>query len=162
MVAMAEGGIVAVCGTEADAKRLRLAEDLGVAATFNITEIDAVEAVNQMTEGYGADVVLECAGAQSAAAMGLKMVCKRGKYTQMGLFGKPIEIDFETVAFKEINVEGFVSQHNPSWKRALRLMGNGIIDMERLVTHEFSITEWKQAFSTMESKQGVKVLILPE
>jgi L-iditol 2-dehydrogenase len=161
MVAMAEGGVVIVCGTSTDAERLSLARKLGVARTIDVEREDAVEILRSLTEGYGADVVLECAGTQSAAAMGLELVCKRGKYTQMGLFGKPIQVDLERIAFKEINVSGFVSQHFPSWKRALRLMESGKVDTGLLVTHEFGISEWDRAFETMESKRGVKVLIDP-
>jgi len=161
-VAMAEGGVVAVCGTSADASRLKLAAQLDVHYTLNIDECDAVQWVRDMTEGYGADVVMECAGAPSAASMALEMVRKRGKYTQMGLFGRPIEIDFEKIAFKEIKVNGFVSHRRPSWKRALNLMERGVIQNERLITHEFPLHEWKKAFELMEKKECVKIVLMPE
>jgi L-iditol 2-dehydrogenase len=161
-VAMAEGGIVCVCGTERDNKRLELAAQLGAYRTLNIQECDAVDEVRRMTDGYGADVVLECAGAESSARMGIEMVRKRGKYTQMGLFGRPIEIDFEKVAFKEIEVGGFVSHRPPCWQRALKLMELGVIQAEGFITHEFTLTQWKKGFDIMESKNGVKILLLPE
>jgi L-iditol 2-dehydrogenase len=160
-VAQAEGGVVVVCGAACDAERLRLARKLGASRTINVEREDAVETVLSLTGGYGADVVLECAGTQAAAALGLELVCKRGKYTQMGLFGKPVQVDLEKVAFKEIRMSGFVSQHYPSWKRALKLMETGGVNPELLVTHEYGIADWEQAFSVMESKAGVKVLIDP-
>ena len=96
-------------GTSADAHRLKLAEELGVHHTVDIEACDAVQRVRELTQGYGADIVLECAGAAAAARMALEMVRKRGKYTQMGLFGRPIEIDFGQIAFKEILDESLVS-----------------------------------------------------
>jgi L-iditol 2-dehydrogenase len=143
---MAEGGIVMVCGTSADAHRLKLAEELGVPYTVDIERRDAVPRVRDLTGGYGADIVLECAGVASAARMALEMVRKRGKYTQMGLFGQPIEIDFEQIAFKEIQVKGFVSQRRPAWERALDLMKRGVVQSERLITHEFPLHEWQGHF----------------
>ena len=90
------------------------------------------------------------------------MVRKRGKYTQMGLFGQPIEIDFEQIAFKEIQVNGFVSQRRPAWERALDLMKRGVVQTERLITHEFPLHEWQKAFEMFEKKGGIKLVLLPE
>lgn len=162
MVAINEGGIVTVCGTNEDSFRLELARSLGVAETINVEQIDAVERIREVTNGYGADVVLECAGVGAAAAMGIEMVCKRGKYTQMGLFGQPVEVNLEAIAFKEIVMTGFVSQRGPSWQRALRLMDRNMIDMERLITHEFPVRDWKKAFDAVEKKEAVKALLIPE
>ena len=87
---------------------------------------DAVEVIKAHTGGYGADVVLECSGAAPAAPLGIELARKRGKYTQMGLFGNPINIDFEQIAFKELQVTGFISQKKTAWERALKLMEHGI------------------------------------
>ncbi len=160
-VALAEGGVVLVCGTSADKHRLKLAEDLGVHYTLDIEKGDAVSRVRELTAGYGADVVLECSGVPAAARMALEMVRKRGKYTQIGLFGKPIEIDFERIAFKEVRVNGTVSQRRPVWKRTLGLMERGVIRNERLISHEFPLREWKKAFEMFEKKEGIKLLLIP-
>jgi L-iditol 2-dehydrogenase len=161
-VALAEGGTVMVCGMSVDEHRLKLAEELGVHYTLNIEQYDAMKRVQELTEGYGADVVLECAGAPAAARLALDLVRKRGKYTQMGLFGRPIEIDFEKIAFKEVHVTGFLSQRRPAWKRALTLMGRGVIRTEKLISHRFPLDEWKKAFDLFERKEGTKFILIPE
>jgi L-iditol 2-dehydrogenase len=158
LLAMAEGGIVILCGTSADTHRLNLAEDLGINYTFNIENEDVLNNIKEITQGYGADVVLECSGAAQAASMALKMVRKRGKYTQMGLFGKPIKLDFEQVAFKEIQLTGSISQRSFSWKRALHLMEQEKIPNERLISHEFSLANWESAFEMTGRGQGVKII----
>ena len=162
LIAMAEGGIVMVCGTSSDESRLTLAEDLGIPYTVNIDEQDALERVRELTDGYGADVVLECSGAGPAVSMGLDMVRKRGKFTQVGLFGRPIEVNFEAIAFKEIEVTGTVSQRPFAWKRSLKLMERGIIPADRLVSHEFPLKEWKRAFDMVENQEGMKIVLIPE
>jgi len=161
-VALAEGGVVMVCGTSVDQHRLKLAKELGVHHVLNIDDHDAIKRVQELTEGYGADVVLECSGFPAAARMALDLVRKQGKYTQMGLFGQPIEIDFEKIAFKEIKVTGFVSQRRPAWKRALSLMERGVVRSEKLVSHRFPLQEWKTAFDLSESKEGVKLILIPQ
>lgn len=162
MVALAEGGVVMVCGTSADRHRLKLAEDLGVQYTLDVEKENAPDRVRELTGGYGADIVLECSGVPAGARLGLDLVRKRGKYTQIGLFGKPIEIDFEKVAFREIQVNGSVSHRRPVWKRSLGLMERGVIRNERLISHQFPLREWKKAFEMSEKKEGVKLILVPE
>lgn len=161
-VALAEGAVVMVCGTSVDADRLKLAEELGVHYTLDIEQHNPLKRVQELTEGYGADVVLECAGAPAASRLALDLVRKQGKYTQIGLFGRPIEIDFEKIVFKEIQVTGAVSQRRPAWKRALSLMGRGVIQSEKLISHRFPLDEWKKAFDLFERKEGIKLMLIPK
>ena len=161
LVALAEGGTVMLCGIARDRARLRLAEELGVPYIVNIDEVDAAKRVRELTGGYGADVVVECAGVVPAMRLALELVRKRGKYSQMGLPGAPVEIDFEQIAYKELQVSGGVGQRRPAWKRALRLMERGLIPSEKLISHEFPLEEWDQAFAMAERQEGVKLLLRP-
>ncbi|MEW6751461.1 MAG: zinc-binding dehydrogenase [Candidatus Latescibacterota bacterium] len=162
LVAAAEGGTVMVCGTGRDAARLRLAHDLGVQHTIDIEQQDAVTRCRELTAGYGADVVVECAGVAPAIRLALELVRKRGRYSQMGLPGHPVEVNFEAVAYKELQVSGGVGQRRPAWQRALRLMERGLIPSEKLITHRFPLQDWAAAFATAERQEGVKVLLLPQ
>jgi L-iditol 2-dehydrogenase len=160
-VSVAEGGFVTVIGTNRDRERLERARKVGAHRIINGDEENPLQAVLEATEGYGADVVLECSGAEAAASLGLELVRKRGKYTQMGLFGRPVTVDFEKVAFKELQVTGFVSQRRPAWKRALSLMARGVVDTELIISHEFPLAEWQEAFSMVEEKKAIKALLIP-
>ena len=161
-IAKAEGGIVAVCGTSVDATRLKRAAELGAALTIDVEKEDAVEIIKTHTNGYGADVVLECSGAGPAASLGIALARKRGKYTQMGLFGNPINVDFEQIAFKELQVTGFISQKKTAWERALKLMAHGMVSTKALITHEMPISEWQEAFDLFEKREGLKLMLRPE
>jgi len=93
--------------------------------------------------------------------MGLDLVRKKGKYTQIGLFGRPIQIDFEKVAFKEIRLTGSFSHRTISWKRSLSLMGQGKVDAKALITNEIPLSDWKKGFDMMEAKKGLKIIMRP-
>ena len=162
IVALAEGATVLLCGREADAQRLRLAAEIGVQHTVDVDNDDPIARVKELTNGYGADVVVECAGAAPAIDLSLDLVRKRGKYSQMGLPGKPVELDFEKVAYKELMMSGGVGQRRPAWKRALKLMEAGVLPTGKLVTHDFSLGEWEQAFTIAERQEGIKVLLRPD
>jgi len=155
------GGFVVVLGLSADKERLSFAKKLGADIVINIEEENPEEIIKKISKGYGADVVLECSGAPAAAELGLKLVRKRGQYTQMGLFGRPINIDFEKIAYKELRVTGFISQNWQSWERALRLLEQGKIQIRPLVTDILPITNWKKGFEKFEKKKGIKIILLP-
>ena len=161
-LALAEGGTVLICGTSGDGDRLKLAQDLGANYAVDMEEEDLDQMVQGLTDAYGADVVLECAGAPSAARLALHLVRKRGKYAQLGLFGRPIEIDFEWIAFKELQVTGSIGQRRPSWERALKLMASGKLRCAPLVSHEMPFEDWERAFQMFERREGVKLVFRPD
>jgi len=134
---------------------------LGADFVVNVQKDDPVEIVNDLTQGYGADVVLECSGAPGAANFGLEVVRKQGKYTQIGLFGRPIEIDFEKIAYKEIKVTGSFSQRWTAWELALKLLSQGKVKTKSLVSDVLPLTQWREGFKKHEEKSGVKILLTP-
>jgi L-iditol 2-dehydrogenase len=161
-LARAEGGEVVVIGTAQDDKRLEVARKMGAAVVIDADSRDPLAAVRDMTDGYGADVVLECSGAGPAAAMGLDLVRKQGKYTQLGLFGKPITIDFEKIAYKEIKVTGSLAQRWTAWKWTLKLMEQRKVDLQPIISDVVPLTEWEAAFDTFRRKQAFKILFDPK
>jgi len=161
-LAKADGAEVVLIGTAADQARLDTAKALGIDHCVTLGGNVPTELVLDITEGYGADVVLECSGAASAAAMGLELARRQGKYTQVGLFGKPITLDFERIAYKELKVTGTISQRWTAWKRALRLMAQQKVDLKSVISDKFPLTEWKSAFDKFEAKEGLKILLDPK
>lgn len=160
--AKAEGAKVLVSGTSVDKDRLTLAKELGADYVVNVEEQDLIAEVRNLTKGYGADVVLECSGSQASVNTCFELIKKGGKYTQVGLFGRPITIDFEKVATKELKVTGVQSQRWTAWERALKLLEAGKIKLEPLVSGEYSMADWEKAFQAFESKQGLKIVMYPE
>jgi len=160
-LAKAEGATVAIIGTGVDKARLAAAGKLGADHCINLEETDPVKAVRELTDGYGADIVLECSGAGAAAATGLELARKQGKYTQIGLFGKPVTLDFERIAYKELKVTGTISQRWTAWKRTMKLMEQGKLNLKEIISGKYPLTEWKTAFEKFEAKEGLKILLDP-
>lgn len=107
-----------------------------------------------MTGGYGADVVYECSGAVPAANMALDLLKKKGQYGQIGIFAKPeIPFNLEKIIQKEIRVVGSRSQKSADWEPSLELMNSGSVNAQSLVTHEFPITEWDQAYDVIKKEK---------
>ena len=160
-IARAQGATTIVAGTSQDVERLKLATELGADTTVNVMQHNLLEVVNEMTASGGVDVVLECSGNAKAANDALLAVKKRGQFTQIGLYGKPITIDFEKICFKEIKVTGSLGSRWISWQKALQLVAQGKVQLRPLVSDIFPITEWEKAFRMFEEKKGLKLVLTP-
>jgi L-iditol 2-dehydrogenase len=160
-VAKSQGAIVAVSGTDIDRQRLSVAKQLGADHTVDVTRENIGDFINRLTGGKGADVVLECSGAPRAANDGLVLARKAGQYTQIGLFGKPIQIDFEKICFRELKVTGSLGSTWASWEKAIQLIALGTVNTRVLVSDIMPITDWEKAFAKFEAKEGLKLVLTP-
>ena len=96
-----------------------------------------------------------------AAAHLLKLVRRRGRYVQIGLFGKAVSWDLDQVCYKELTVTGSNASVPSAWYKALALLETGAVKTDALITDRFPLTEWQEAFETFERKEGVKLLLKP-
>jgi L-iditol 2-dehydrogenase len=160
-LARAAGATVVVAGTATDSERLTLARRLGAGLAVDITSQDLTELVADMTAGQGADVYFECSGAPAAARQGLAITRRGGQYTQVGLFPRPFELAFDTIAYRELRVTGSLGQRSSSWRRGLALLGQGLVDTRSLVSHILPLDGWQEAFHLVESRRGLKVVLQP-
>ena len=161
-VIKSSGARVAVIGTAADRRRLQVAKSLGADYVLRADFDDVPSVIRDLsTEGLGADVVYECSGAGPAAQSLLEVVRRRGRYVQVGLFGKPITWDLDQVCFKELTVTGSNASTPESWIRAVDLIASGVVRMKPLITHNFELQDWQDAFDTFKSRSGIKMLFEP-
>ncbi|MFC4557634.1 zinc-binding dehydrogenase [Virgibacillus kekensis] len=161
-VAKSRGATVLITGLTNDKVRLDKAKELGIDYAVDTQKEDIKKIVNDLTDGYGADVVFECSGAVPAAKQGLDLLRKKGQYGQVGLFAQPeVQFDLEKIIQKEIRVVGSRSQKPADWEPSLALMADGCVNAKALVTHEFNITEWDKAYDAIKSGDAIKVLLTP-
>lgn len=161
-VVKAGGATVIMLGTDRDQHRLGLARDLGADHIVNVQRDDPKPLIADLTEGgFGADVVYECSGAGPAAAQLLTLVRRRGRYVQVGLFGKPVAWDLDQLCYKELTATGSNASVPSAWQRAIQLMAEGKVRTKPLISHIFDVTDWEKAFATFEDQSGIKTLLRP-
>jgi L-iditol 2-dehydrogenase len=152
-------GKVIVTGVTADQWRFDIAKKIGVDMTLDVqVDADPVKTVMNESDGRGADVVIEASGACIACSQALEMVKVAGHVTLLGIRGRPLEIDLDTMAVKELTMSGTWGTLPSSWVTTLRLMGSKKIDVAPLITNRISLAEWEKGFELMESQKAIKVL----
>lgn len=161
-VVKSKGAEVVITGLDNDQTRLDKATELKLDHVVNIQNTDLKDYVNSITNGYGANVVLECSGAVPAAKQGLDILRKKGQYVQVGIFKDPeISFDLEKIIQKEIRVVGTRSQKPADWEPSLQLLSSGDVNPEALVTNELDITQWEEGYNHIKGGEGIKVLLRP-
>lgn len=143
--------------------RLKKVIEFGADLAIDVSKKDLLNSVKDYTESYLANVVIVCPNDIKAIQEGLKCVAKGGT---LMLFtpskpGEGLMIDTNYIYFNDITIRTSYSCGPEDTKRALKLIQEGILSAERLVTHKFSIEEVEKAFRiTAEAKDSLKCMIL--
>ena len=154
---------VLVVGTPADVKlRLAKAQELGF-KTVNIAEKSALEAVQELTNGIGADLVVECSGSPKAIPGTVDLIRKLGKVCAIGLTGgKNVEIPWDKFCGKVATLYFNMSTTYASWDRAIAMIASGKLPVETLITHKAPLSQWEKVFEACENLEGLKGLLIPD
>ena len=153
---------VVVLGTSMDSDRLTLARDLGADYVVNAEARDVPALIQDVSiRGLGADVVYECSGLEAVAQEILQLVRQRGRYVQMGMFGRPIPWNLDQICHKEVTVTGSHISSPAAWTRAIHFLTHRIVETGPLITHDFALSEWEKAFRLFAQQNGAKVLFRP-
>ena len=167
-VAKARGAglVIAIDGVP---ERLELATSFGADEVIDINEAtsvkDRTKIVRNLTDGQGADVVVEVVGHPSAIDEGLKMLGQFGRYVEIGniSIGKTFEFDPSRFVFGNKTMVG-VSLYDPVvLSRALTFLERyqDRLPFNRLATASYSLDDINEAFAAAEGKRDVRASIIP-
>jgi L-iditol 2-dehydrogenase len=141
-------------------KRLEIGEKLGAARTFNYHQVtDMTNTVRELTEGWGADVVIEATGIPSVWEKAI--ACARPGAT-VNLFGgcpkdTTITVNTEQLHYSEITIKG-VFHNTPEYvKSALSLIASGTISFDLLISEQRPLQDLEQVFMDMKARKVIKV-----
>ena len=155
------GAEVVLIGRSSSRVRLELASrQLELPHVIDTDAIDAVAFVREL-DAMGADVVIDAAGGAAAVNLGFDLVRKGGAFIELALFNAPAEVDFEKILFKQIRINGAVSHRPKSWQKLLQFyMQNRLRKAEQIISHEYPLEKWEEAFEVMVSREATKSLII--
>jgi threonine dehydrogenase-like Zn-dependent dehydrogenase len=115
--------------------RRELALQLGAAGVIDPKTCDPVDELRRLTK-IGPDVVLEACGLPEVMPITIDAARKAGRIVLLGIPGGKSSIDFFKVVVAEKEVIGSMSHvYDEDFYTALRLLAEGRIDGEKLITH---------------------------
>ncbi|MEW5996132.1 MAG: L-threonine 3-dehydrogenase [Candidatus Micrarchaeota archaeon] len=143
--------------------RQKFAKDFGADIVLNPKEQDVRKEVMAATNGEGADVFLEMAGAPQSLIDGLAVTKAGGRVSVLGVFPKPFEVDFsKDVVFRGITMHGINGRRMfDTWYKSASFLRTGAVKLEKLVTHRFKLDEIEKGFEALDHKEAMKIVLEP-
>lgn len=139
------GGCAKVFIADLVEEKLRVAAQYDNVEPILIPRDDVSKTVKDATEGWGADVVLECAGAAASIQTALEAVAPAGCVVWVGMPVDPVPVDIVLAQSKEIRMET-VFRYANMYDRAIALIGSGKVDLKPLISETFAFEDSIKAF----------------
>lgn len=144
-------------------RRLGLARQLGADATVALGAGDPVASARALSGRDGVDLVIETAGTAAAVELVLGrvgFVRPGGRVVLTGLPHEPATVEFFWLVRREIDVRGSMI-YQREFGDALRLLGEGAVEVAPLVTHRFPLQRIEEALLAHRQPGAVKVAVFP-
>lgn len=156
-------GAARVIMTGTREERLAIGREVGVDVTINVREQNPVEAVMELTNGIGADMVVECTGQPGPCAEAFDMLRKNGRLSINGVYHAPVALPLNKIVQWNLLITGPKAEGMWAMERAIPLVADGRLNLKPLITHEFSLDDINEAFDTFTGRIGgaIKVIVKP-
>ena len=149
-----------VIAADVDDTKLALAKELGAAYTINTRTENVHEKLQEITGGYGPDVVVEAVGAPITYQMAVNEVAFTGRVVYIG-YAKS-EVPFETKNFvqKELDIRGSRNAMPEDFRAVIEYMKRGTCPKETLISAVYIPEEAQLALENWGKDPGKVFRIL--
>jgi L-iditol 2-dehydrogenase len=153
-------GLVAAADVAPD--RLDAARKLGADAVIDTRTEDAAAAMRRLTDGRGADVVVEAVGLAPTVKLAVESVRKGGAITLVGNFSPEVALLLQSVVTREVTLYGSCASRG-EYPACLDLMARRVVDVRPLVSAVAALAEGPAWFARLhEGEPGLlKVILAP-
>jgi L-iditol 2-dehydrogenase len=150
--------------------RLDMARRFGADEVIDLEEVRDSRARRELvqgwTRGYGADVVLECAGITQAVAEGWELCRDGGKYLVLGHYcdAGPVALNPHVITRKQLQVTGSWSSEPRHMKAAVGFLARypREFPFASMVTHRFPLAQADEALQLVARWEAGKCVLFPE
>ncbi len=145
----------------------QVSKDLGADYALNAAETDPVEAIKELTNGNGADVVFECAGGSPKQGMSgtrtvtqaIDSVRSGGKLIGVSWFGSPFEVDIDLLRERSLRYLFPDISTLAHLEHTVGLVASGRVRLKPTITHVLEgIGKVPEAFEITANKGKFKAI----
>lgn len=146
-----------------DDNRLEVARQFGATNTINPAQEDVQERINELCQGDGVDVAIECVGIPATFDICQKIVGKGGHLANVGVHGQSVDLQLQDLWIKNIHLTtGLVNATSTPMLLKALTAERSKIEPAKLVTHHFLFEQFIQAykvFGNAADEKAMKVVI---
>jgi alcohol dehydrogenase len=141
--------------------RLEMAKQFGADETINSGREDAVARIAALTDGLGADVVIEAVGVPETFELCTQLVRPGGHVANIGVHGKPVSLALDKLWAADVTITtGLVDTY--STPTLLQMVASGQLSARPFATHHFALADIEKAYETFANagtEQALKVVL---
>jgi L-iditol 2-dehydrogenase len=148
--------------------KLELAKKLGADIVINSEREDPIELVKSLTNGVGADVVVEAAGTEKSFNICSEIIKHNGKFVFYSWVTKPVTLNIsrwhdDGLEFINTCLVHHTWQQRYVWcPETLRPVAQGLVQIKPLITNEFKLDDIKAGFEFADKDDAaIKIVFRP-
>ncbi|MDL2398871.1 zinc-dependent alcohol dehydrogenase [Rhizobium mayense] len=143
------------------ASRREVAKRLGADVAIDPTGGGAAEKIRELTDGNGADLVIEASGHDASLAAAFDYAREDGRMSMVGInIGRKVPAVLGQIQMKNLTVRGCIGSPGV-WPAAIRFLERTGIDLSPIQTHDFDLTDAVQAFAFgQDPTKSIKITLL--
>ena len=157
-----------VIAVDIDARKLELARQFGATDTVDSSQVNPVDAVRELTGGFGADVTVEAVGHPDVFKQAFHARDHAGTLVQVGVPNPQMRIDVRMLDFY-----GRGGSLRPAWYGdclptrdfpiLIDLYLRGRYDLDRFVSETIALDQVEEAFAKMQRNEVLRsVVVFPD
>jgi L-iditol 2-dehydrogenase len=144
-------------------ERIKIAKKFGADFVINPSKENLKSVLMELTHNRGPDVIITAVSSGKAQEESLDIIARCGRIVFFGGLpgGKDI-INFKSnvVHYKQVTVTGTTGSSVIQYKKSLELTASKKIDLNRLISKKFKLSDVEKAFSSAVSPENLKVLFI--
>ncbi len=145
--------------TDLNPYRLELARKLGATRVVNVKEESLADVQKSLGMNEGFDVGLEMSGSPLAFRDMIANMAHGGKISMLGIPSEDISIDWNTVVFNMLTIQGIYGREMyETWYKMTVMLHSGL-DLSPVITHRYGYRDFEKGFATMMSGESGKVIL---
>lgn len=142
-------------------ERLKEAEAIG-AIGVNFAEVDPYDAVLDLTDWRGADVVVDGVGHPSALATACKIVAAGGTISIPGAYvEEELPMPVGDLWLRGITIVNGVANIVNYMDEVMALTEAGKLNPARIISHRMGMSQAREAYELFEARQATKIILDP-
>ena len=160
----AAAGATSITAFDLTEGRVRLASEMGATSAVNLTGLDSrqvAEAVRLETGGWGADMVVEAAGAALHTMPIIEEVLAPGAtVVYLGRTGERAPVMLDVLVSKAARIVGARGHAGYGiYPHIIELLAAGKITLDPMITHTTPLSDYEAAFERSRSREDGKILL---
>lgn len=160
-------GATKIIAVDRDLRKLDYAREFGATDFINATEVDPVEAIKDLTNGAGVDFGFEAIGLPEPIEQAYDSTKKGGTCVVVGIAppSARAKINVNALVYAEKTLRGSIygsTRPRIDLLRLIDLHRAGKIDLDRLLTKTYPLSQINEAYGALERGEVARSLVMPQ